>query len=165
MANLNKKKKKICHPATEIIPNFWIGNYSQRLEMLNCDILVPLDYLDGTIWELGFKGEILYYPIPDYGVLPTDIAIKLAKTIIDKITYDQSVGMFCTGGHGRTGYITAIVLGMMGFNDPIKYLRTNYCRRAIETNEQIAHIAEILNSPQLKKYKGIIPSMEWLNIN
>lgn len=163
---MSKKKKKVCHLATEIIPNFWIGNYSQRLDMLNCDVLVPLDSLDGYIWGTGFRGEILYCPVPDYGTLPTDIAIRLAQAIIDKIAYDQSVGMFCMGGHGRTGYIAAIVLGMMGIDDPIKYLRTNYCKWAIETDEQIAHIAEILNSPKLKKHKGRISPMSlWLNIN
>lgn len=150
---LSKKKKKVCHLATEIIPNFWIGNYSQRLEMLDCDILVPLDYLDGAIWELGFKGEILYYPIPDYGVLPPDIAIRLAKTIVDKINYGQSVGMFCMGGHGRTGYIAAIVLGLMGIKDPIKYLREHYCPLAVETREQINQIAQILNNPSLSSHK------------
>lgn len=145
------QKEKVCHShAVEIIPNFWIGSYAQQLEMLHCDVLVPLDSLSPDIWDFGFRGQIIYCPILDYGTLPDDVLDDLVEQIIDLLDQGKSVGMFCLGGHGRTGYVASVVLGKKGIKNPIKYIRKNYCRLAIESPLQVKHIAKVLNSPELK---------------
>lgn len=149
---------KPCHEGPiEIIPNLFIGSYPERKEMvfLGVDVLVPLDHVSGTIWDEGFNGRLIYYPIEDFGVLPTAIANRLVEEIVELLRQGVKVGMFCLGGHGRTGYIASLVLGrLIGLEDPIAYLRQGYCEKAVETNSQVKHIAEMLNKPELiEKYK------------
>jgi hypothetical protein len=44
----------------------------------------------------------------------------------------------CIGGHGRTGTVfTAIIAEMTGEKDAIQYVRKYYCKRAVESREQI----------------------------
>ena len=151
------KPKPPCHKVTEIYPRLYLGGYNQvktMIQDIGVDVLVPLDSLDGIIWDWGFTGEIAYYPIEDYETLPTDILDRVVGKILDCIIENKLVGLFCIGGHGRTGYIAACVLGMLGIKDPIEYLRTNYCSKAVETNEQLKHISKYLKKPELyEKYK------------
>jgi hypothetical protein len=65
------------------------------------------------------------------------------------LSSDKRVGLFCQGGHGRTGYVASVVLGKLGYEDPIQFLRSRYCRRAVETDAQIRHIAAVLGKPGL----------------
>jgi hypothetical protein len=151
------KKDKQCHYGPiEIVPNLFCGSEKEILESYqkNCyDVLVPLNSLSGSIWNKGFRGEILYYPTPDFDVLPEEIANELTEKIIERMTYNKKVGLFCLGGHGRTGYIASIVLGKRGIKDPVHFIRKKYCKEAIESNEQINQISKILDLPELiEKY-------------
>ena len=164
--NNNKNKVSVilppCHKhCVEIADNFFIGSYKQCEEMVfthNVDILIPLDSLDGKIWDWGFRGEIWYYPISDFDILPSDVLLDLIEKILTAIQSGKKVGMFCIGGHGRTGYVASCVLGFLDKKDPIEYIRNHYCEKAVETNSQIRHIAEILDKPELyEKHKIIFP--------
>jgi hypothetical protein len=120
---------------------------------IQADTLVPLHDLGADIWKTGFRGEILYCPIKDYGVLPDDVLDDLVSKIIYRLNCGQKAGLFCQGGHGRTGYVASIVLGKLGYEDPIQFLRSNYCRNAVESDIQVQHIAEVLEKPELaQKY-------------
>ncbi len=127
-----------CHQAMEILPNLIIGglwNLEQILAM-KPDVLVPLDSLSGYIWETGFRGEILYYPIQDQRILPTDVATRMVGEILERLDAGKRVAVFCIGGHGRTGYAAACVLAARGVQDPVAWLREHYCPFAVETNRQ-----------------------------
>ncbi len=143
-----------CHGGpVEVIPNLFCGSLEESTQMVSppflVDVLVPLDSLDAKIWMTGFHGEILYYPIEDYGVLPDEVLTMLIAKILHRLKSGKKVGIFCFGGHGRTGYIASIVLGKLGYEDPTGFLREHYCKKAIESNEQIQHIAEFLDKPEL----------------
>ena len=127
-----------CHRATEMWPNLVIGGIRDVDDMLimGVEILVPLDYLEGNIWDRGFRGEILFCPIRDGHVLPDDVLERLTDRICRLLGEGRRVGIFCIGGHGRTGYVAACVLARLGVEDPISYLREKYCRHAVETEEQ-----------------------------
>ena len=148
-----------CHSGPiEIIKNLFCGSEDEALVMakepIKVDTLIPLNDLDAKIWDLGFRGEILYYPVKDYGILPNDVLDDLVSKIIDRIRNGKKVGLFCMGGHGRTGYVASIVLGKLGYKDPIQFLRANYCKEAVESNAQIQHIADVLGEPELvEKYE------------
>ena len=146
-----------CHKVTEIFHKFYLGGKNQvkiMIQDIGVDILVPLDSLDGIIWDWGFTGQICYYPIEDFETLPTDILERVVTEILTNLEQGKLVGLFCLGGHGRTGYIAACVLGLLGIEDPIEYIRTNYCNKAIESNAQIKGISQFLNKPELyTKYK------------
>ena len=143
-----------CHTGpVQIMKNLYCGSEREFLakadEKVFYDVMVPLSVLDGDIWESGFRGEILYYPIMDYGTLPTDVLEEVVGKILNRLTREKKVGVFCMGGHGRTGYLVSIVLGKCGCEDPIQYLRKHYCTQAVESNGQVRHIADVLDKPEL----------------
>ena len=92
---------------TEIIPGLLVGSIDDVELMLHegVDVLVPLAFLNGSIWSTGFRGEILYYPINDMGVLPEDVLRILVDRICSRMVEGKKVGVFCGAGHGRTGYV------------------------------------------------------------
>lgn len=154
------RRKSPCHIGpVEVIHNLFCGSAGEALEMasdpIRVDTLIPLNDLDPSIWNTGFRGEILYYPINDYGILPDDVLEDLLTKTIERLNSGKRVGLFCLGGHGRTGYVAAILLGKLGCRDPIQFLRAHYCRNAVESSAQIAHIAEVLDNPKLlEKHKA-----------
>ena len=122
----------------EIIPGLLLGGVRDAGQMARkgADVLVPLAFLDSGIWQTGFRGEILYYPIPDRGVLPDDVLRSLVDRIVACLDGGKKVGLFCGAGHGRTGYVAACVLARKGIKDPIGYLRRYYSEQAVETDKQ-----------------------------
>lgn len=143
------KRLPPCHYDTQIYTNLFVGSLDDAYNMATyCDILVPLDSLDGDIWKV-FNGEIHYWPIEDMSVLPESILIRAIQDITDCLENGKKVGIFCLGGHGRTGYIAGCVLGYLGVEDPIGYLRENYCKKAVETREQAVEIGKFIGNDEL----------------
>lgn len=124
---------------TEIIPGLVIGCAGdvEKMVLKGADVLVPLEYLNGSIWNTKFRGEILYYPIGDEDVLPDDVMRSLVDNICSRLDDGKKVGVFCGSGHGRTGYIAACVLARHGIKDPVGYLQRNYSPKAFETEKQV----------------------------
>ena len=129
---------KDCHHACEILPGLIVGGTWNLREILafKPDVLVPLDSLSGYIWETGFRGEILYYPIRDMRILPDDVIRRLVWEILARLDAGKRVAVFCAGGHGRTGYVAACVLAARGIGDPVRWLREHYCGCAVESELQ-----------------------------
>ena len=123
---------------TEIVPGLILGGLRDLDDILamNPNVLVPLDRLPGSVWETGFRGEILYCPITDMKILPDDVLDELIERILAQLTAGKRVAVFCVGGHGRTGYVAACVLFRLGYDNPIGLLRKEYNRSAVETEEQ-----------------------------
>ena len=122
----------------EIIPGLLIGNVADAEDMVlrGADVLVPLAYLRGSIWQTSFRGEVMYYPVEDMKALPDDVLNELVDKICARLDEGKTVGLFCAGGHGRTGYVAGCVLARRGVKDPIGFIRTNYSPKAIETEQQ-----------------------------
>ena len=143
------KRLPPCHYDTQIYTNLFVGSLDDAYNMASyCDVLVPLDSLDGDIWHF-FNGEIHYWPIEDMSVLPESILIRAVQDITDCLEAGKKVGIFCLGGHGRTGYIASCVLGYLGVEDPIGYLRENYCKKAVETRSQAEEIGKFIGNDEL----------------
>ena len=143
--------RRFCHNGpVEVYPNLYLGSLAESSQMAEfCDILVPLAECYGTIWDKGFRGEIWYYPIRDYSILPDDVATQAVTKIVSALENKKKVGIFCLGGHGWTGYLACLVLGALDYADPIRYIRENYCKLAVESNEQIKQIAKKCEAPWL----------------
>ena len=149
-----------CHNVTEIRKGLFISGRRDVAEMVQAgvDVLLPLDSLRGDVWETGFRGEILYYPIMDCGVLPDDVLDRLIDDIFRRLDAGKRVGMFCIGGHGRTGYVAACVLARDGVENPIAYLHEHYCRFAVESDEQREAIRRFQNKlPERMDGKNLPP--------
>ena len=126
----------------EIIPGLILGSVNDVEQMveMGADVLVPLAYLDSDVWNTDFRGEILYCPIKDRGVLPFDVLRLLVNRILVRLDNEKKVALFCAGGHGRTGYVAGCVLVNKGIKDPIGFLRKEYSPHAIETDAQAEEI-------------------------
>lgn len=150
--NSVSKSKKLCHTGfTEIYANILVGMADDVEDHLDeIDVLVPLNAVSGGIWDLGFRGAVYYIPIKDYSVLPKDVEAFFVDKILNIIKSGKRIAIFCVGGHGRTGYFTSLLLGKLGIDDPIEYMRARYCYSAVETNSQVEAIADFLEKPELK---------------
>ena len=126
------------HKVTEIYPGVILGGLRDLDDILAMkpDVLVPLDRLPGTVWEDGFRGEILYMPIVDESILPESVLEFFVEQLLERICDKRRIAIFCIGGHGRTGYIASCLLYRLGIKDPITYIRKNYSLQAVETEEQ-----------------------------
>ena len=122
----------------EIVPGLLLGGLRelQAILAMKPDALFPLDRLPGWVWDEGFRGEIVYYPITDYDVLPDDVLEKLVDAVLARLRAGKRAALFCVGGHGRTGYAAACVLCRLGIENPIAFLRKNYSPKAVESEEQ-----------------------------
>ena len=78
---------------------------------------------------------------PDMGIvnLPRAFWMKLVEQL--SLT-NASMLVFCVGGHGRTGTAIASLMVACGWAsaDAIGWVRSHYCGRAIETDEQEQYI-------------------------
>ena len=126
------------HRVMEIYPGVILGGLRDLDDILAMkpDVLVPLDRLPGTIWEDGYRGEILYMPIVDESILPESVLEFFIEQLLERICDKRRIAIFCIGGHGRTGYIASCLLYRLGVKDPITYVRKNYSLQAVETEEQ-----------------------------
>ena len=78
---------------------------------------------------------------PDFR-LPTDVdaARSALSQLVERARRGDSVEVGCVGGHGRTGTALACIAVMTGTpaTDAVAWVRTNYCDKAVETDEQEA---------------------------
>jgi len=125
--------------AVEVVPGLILGGLDDLPDLLGMrpNVLVPLDRLPGSVWNFGFRGEILYCPITDRGILPDDVLDDLVEKIMSRLSTGKRVAIFCLGGLGRTGYVAACVLCRLGKETPVAFLRGNYRYLAVETKAQI----------------------------
>lgn len=139
-----KTKFKECHTdPTEIVPNIIVGSkYALDKITTKSTVLVPLESIDGDIWKT-WRGDICYIPINDFDCLPLDVLTTYIKKLKDLHESRHKIGIFCLGGHGRTGYLTAALLWELGYvqkagyDDPIQFVRDKYCKNAVESFEQV----------------------------
>lgn len=142
------KRKYRCHNGfVEVVNGLFVGSrHDLKDEIIEkIDILVPLNDLDGDIWEKGFKGKIDYIPIEDYHILPYECEKMLATRVAGYVKDGLKVAIFCLGGHGRTGYFASLVLHELGIKNPVGFLKKNYCNNVVESKAQYQAIAEYTN--------------------
>ena len=81
------------------------------------------------------------------------------------LTHKGSVGVYCVGGHGRTGTALAIIASLSGLctDDPVKFIRDIYDPSSIETQEQIDYIKRItgLETTAKPSWGPLLPLGKW----
>jgi len=119
--------------AVQIHPGLIVGRGPDLYETLqtNPDVIVVLDSLSGDVWEQDFRGEIIYYPIKPYGVLPFFILERLVVEITARLEDRQRVALFSGEDCGRLGYVAACVLFQCGVCEPVDHLRCNWDASAL----------------------------------
>lgn len=73
------------------------------------------------------------------------------------------VGVYCVGGHGRTGTALSIIAGLAGLTttDPVAFIRSIYDDRAVETKTQIEYVEKITGIKVEAEASGI--DWDWLD--
>ena len=115
--------------------------------------------LDQFIAYQGFESPTLskwavpkaiHLPIKNFGVpyFPTQFWKDLLASLVSLAQTQENgldVLIICQGGHGRTGMVLSILAGLaFGFQEPITWVRKNYCIHAVETNAQAQYVWEML---------------------
>ena len=93
-------------------------------------------------WEHG------HIDWPDFGVPEsTQAVIEALKTGLGRARSGQDVEIGCLGGHGRTGTALACLAVLAGHpaRDAVAWVRSSYCAKAVETPEQEALVAALVN--------------------
>jgi len=77
----------------------------------------------------------------------TEAAVEALKTVLERARSGQNIEVGCLGGHGRTGTALACLAVLAGHPalDAVAWARSSYCREAVETPEQEAFVATLLN--------------------
>ena len=87
---------------------------------------------------------------PDFG-LPADPAAFVAslEDVLARARRGEVVELGCLGGHGRTGTALACLATLAGVeNDPVDWVRSTYCERAVETDDQAVFARQTRTSPR-----------------
>jgi hypothetical protein len=93
-------------------------------------------YLDSS-WtpaSLAYYVKWWDYGLPEWD----DVAIQTIQVVLDAAKAGQFVEIGCIGGHGRTGVVLAAMASVCGVPPlkAVKWVRKNYCKEAIETEQQ-----------------------------
>lgn len=84
-----------------------------------------------------------------------DLEYEFWKNLTDfLLEQNRDVLVCCMGGHGRTGTTLSILADMFGFvdtnDDPVRFVRNNYCYKAVETQSQAEYI-EYITGKEVKE--------------
>lgn len=141
----SRQTLKMCsHPGTDKIQVGKYYVYLGGMRDITLSSLDKIDYLicmgpvpDERVHEGKFKGQILCWPMKDMGGVPPNYKDFL-EWIISELKKNKRIMLTCLGGHGRTGTVAAGLIALLepGVNDPVKELRSRYCKEAVESNAQ-----------------------------
>jgi len=146
-----KKMIVKCYNGHKALPlpdgKFLYGGSCVTPSVLDADIYIGLDSMV-RVSELSYpwikdKAEFLF-KIRD-GDPPSDLiqTKALLQYIYDCLQEGKKVHIGCLGGHGRTGTIMAALLAQnYGMKDSIKYIRENYCKKAVESPSQVSWLKD-----------------------
>lgn len=134
------------HPVVTLGKGLLYGGSARAPKVLDADVYVVLQAGDligrqSDPWEKTIRHEV-YYHIQDMDA-PTNVARfkKLVTWVCTQLQDGKRVHVGCIGGHGRTGTVlSAIVAELLGEKDAIQYVRTHYCKKAVESKVQVAFL-------------------------
>lgn len=139
----NYKNCHETHKPLEVVPGVFITGGSCSWPLPGKDIYVGFDSdMKLTGKHLPFyegEGQELYFPMEDRQ--PPDDPVmfaKLVEHVANALVSGKTVHCGCIGGHGRTGtFLAALVKFMRNETDAIKFVRDNYCEKAVESQSQV----------------------------
>jgi protein-tyrosine phosphatase len=111
-------------------------------------------------WDEGPRPvDIVYYVGDGRAPGKPEVFKKLVKYLAQKLDEGAKVAIGCSAGHGRTGTtIAAVYKEVTGDPDAIKWVRANYCPKAVESKEQVDFLVKHFGINPEKGTKEYIPS-------
>ncbi len=155
------------HPPLKIGDHLIYGGSCSTPVVTNADVYVGFDtYMKASPMRYPWEpGESFLFPIPDMGIPASLVDFKkLIEWLALQLTANKLVHIGCIGGHGRTGLVlSALVTHMTGEKDSITYVRTNYCKKAVESMSQVKFLMEHFGISEVAAAKGAMShgSQDW----
>lgn len=146
------------HPTLKIGGGTLVGGSCITPVIKNADVYVGLDSgMRIMPYEPWIKPitQVLYL-VSDMQA-PKDVASfrKLVEYIKGQLGEGKTVHCGCIGGHGRTGTLFAALLKEVeGEVDAITKIRSIYCKRAVESDSQIAFLHDHFGISKVKGSKA-----------
>lgn len=141
------------------------GSCVSRVPSGDYDVFVGLDvgYSKTKRYYPWEKGVEFLYRVPDMGVPKSLASFKKMLGYLEKaILNRENVFIGCIGGHGRTGLVlAALVAKMTGNMKAVPYVRKNYCKKAVESEEQIEWLHKNFGIKKVKSSKNV---QGWSNL-
>ena len=99
--------------------------------------------------KLSFQGVSINWPDRKAPFLDREDWLSIIEEIKTKASEESITSVYarCVGGHGRTGTILTILLGLFFKGEKkgeINHIRNIYCVNAVESYEQEVYVAQIL---------------------
>lgn len=87
--------------------------------------------------------RIIYMPVQDMDIPDRRYTKIVINQIIKVLKKGEHVHIQCIGGHGRTGTIIACLISTVNktVTNPVKWVKDNYCKKAVESVIQYDFIA------------------------
>lgn len=121
------------------------GGSCSAPKVSDADIYIGFDQsmtFTGRNWPWKQGSEFLF-KVPDMGVPSKPVEyVKMVDWAKTQIDAGKKLHCGCIGGHGRTGMFLAALVSRYGEKDAIKYVRTNYCQKAVESATQVKFLGE-----------------------
>lgn len=132
------------HPTLKLGKGILVGGSARYPVVKDADVYVALQFGDtcGRIsdpWEKNPKIVEVQYSIRDMHA-PENVTRfkKMVTWLCNQLQDGKTVHVGCIGGHGRTGtVVSAIVAEITGKTDAIQWVRKHYCKKAVESSEQV----------------------------
>ncbi|MBS7812367.1 protein-tyrosine phosphatase family protein [Roseococcus pinisoli] len=123
----------------------WGGSCTHPV-IKDADVYIGLDSgMKATNRSLPWEpGDEVYFPIQDMQI-PINLSsfTKMVDWTYAQLQAGRKVHVGCIGGHGRTGMLLAALAGRCyKIDDPIAFVRKNYCKKAVETTGQIEFLVK-----------------------
>lgn len=124
------------------------GGKGHDFKDIAIDIILDKVSLSDDIEIIDSFGEIvdkprkILLPITD-GEIPKQnpsIILSVVNSCLRVLRDRRNIKIDCIGGHGRTGLFMALLAHKAGIENPIFWIRTVYCEKAIETIAQERYI-------------------------
>jgi protein-tyrosine phosphatase len=127
-------------PLAADMPSFGIKTFVCLQPAHEVEYLTPYeDHVRQSNVTNGFDWEptFINFPIPDFGTVDDEAIEKFADTLIERINNGDVMVIHCKGGHGRSGLISAILLGKLyghlSADDCLKFVQAVHDTRQVQT--------------------------------
>lgn len=162
----NYTKTVKCHESHKPLA-FTVGGTEYAIHGGSCTCFVSTDYdvivgLDHGMQSISMDfpwepGTSFLYPIKDCHP-PSNVKTftKLIGWLAERVLAGDKVFVGCIGGHGRTGTVLAALMAHLNVtDDPISYVRDNYCHKAVEVSTQVDFLVKHFGAKQVAGSKGL----------
>lgn len=148
------------HPPIPLGEGILYGGNCQTPAAKDCDIYIALDGYTHSRhqtfpWDPPSKIIEFTFPITDMHAPSNSKEFKKMITwMCNQLHSGKHIHVGCMGGHGRTGTVlAAVVCEFTGNKDSIKWVRENYCHKAVESSEQIRFLNHHYDVSKVKASK------------